>query len=86
MCEQEDRVGLVTIVDHILPAKEFPELFWKRENWQGLCDFHDGIKQRMESLARKTGRLQDLKFWCEAVENRPREVWAGPGGTNLRAE
>jgi 5-methylcytosine-specific restriction endonuclease McrA len=78
MCEQEGRVGLVAVVDHIKPAKEFPELFWERKNWQGLCEYHDGIKQRMEILARKTGQLDLLPLWCSSVEARPREIQIAP--------
>jgi hypothetical protein len=40
----------------------------------------------MEQLARETGQLEMLPFWCEAIENRPREISAIPpelwGGRN----
>ena len=40
LCALHERVGFfvdATELDHIIPAKKAPELFWDRNNWQGLC-------------------------------------------------
>lgn len=37
------------VVDHIIPHRGDPELFWDQRNWQTLCpDHHDIVKQREE--------------------------------------
>lgn len=40
---------LATVVDHIIPHKGNPRLFWDRANWQPLCTpCHSREKQRQE--------------------------------------
>ena len=50
LCEECLRHGIATpatVVDHIIPHRGDPKLFWERSNWQALCKkCHD----------RKTGR------------------------------
>lgn len=71
-CAQEGNdAGLVDVVDHIKPRREYPDLKYVWKNLQGLCRRHDGLKARMEAYARETGQLEALPFWCEAIENRP---------------
>ncbi|ECT1023834.1 HNH endonuclease, partial [Salmonella enterica] len=68
MCQEQGRVVLATVVDHIKPHRlkeallsekpvaiaQAQKLFWDRKNWQGLCkSHHDSTKQRME----KSGRI-----------------------------
>lgn len=36
-CMREERVEPATELDHIIPHCGDMELFWDRENWQGLC-------------------------------------------------
>ncbi|EJZ7017196.1 HNH endonuclease [Salmonella enterica] len=70
MCQEQGRVVLATVVDHIKPhrLKEAlrskdpasialaQKLFWDRKNWQGLCKpHHDSTKQRMEKSGRIVG-------------------------------
>ncbi len=53
MCEDEGRVTAATIVDHIVPHRGSPDLFWNRDNWQSLCKpHHDGEKRRIEQSER----------------------------------
>jgi 5-methylcytosine-specific restriction protein A len=42
------------LVDHIIPHKGNPDLFWdKDKNWQSLCAHcHNSTKQRLERTAR----------------------------------
>jgi 5-methylcytosine-specific restriction endonuclease McrA len=38
-----------SVVDHVIPHKGDPRLFWHRANWQPLCQpCHDRHKQRQE--------------------------------------
>jgi 5-methylcytosine-specific restriction endonuclease McrA len=38
-----------TVVDHIVPHRGDPKLFWDRKNWQSLCaHHHNGAKQSQE--------------------------------------
>lgn len=36
-CTRKGRVVVATDLDHITPHKGDMDLFWSRENWQGLC-------------------------------------------------
>lgn len=38
LCEAEGVTRLATLVDHIIPHKGDPVLFWDKKNWQSLCD------------------------------------------------
>ena len=75
-CDQEGKDSLVDRVDHILPRREYPHLKFEWSNLQGLCTHHDNLKQAMEVHARATGQLEQLPFWCEAIENRPAQFRA----------
>lgn len=37
MCQANGLIQLAEVVDHIKPAKHFPELFWDESNHQSLC-------------------------------------------------
>jgi 5-methylcytosine-specific restriction protein A len=41
-----------TVADHILPAREYPELKWKLDNLQGLCRSCHNKKTISETRAR----------------------------------
>ena len=46
LCERQGRDTLAVLVDHINPHEENYDLFWDRDNWQGLCaSCHSGIKR-----------------------------------------
>jgi 5-methylcytosine-specific restriction protein A len=48
-CQANGFVTAVAVVDHIEPHKGDRSLFWKRDNWQGLCwDCHRRIKSVLE--------------------------------------
>jgi 5-methylcytosine-specific restriction enzyme A len=48
-CQQRGPMTLATIVDHVVPHRGDPDLFWDRSNWQPLCKaHHDRDKQRQE--------------------------------------
>lgn len=36
-CAARGRTTLATVVDHIVPARHRPELFWDAANWQAMC-------------------------------------------------
>jgi 5-methylcytosine-specific restriction endonuclease McrA len=45
-----------TVVDHITPHQNNPELFWQEENHQPLCKHcHDSHKQRFEKSGAVVG-------------------------------
>ena len=39
-----------TDVDHIVPHRGDPVLFWDRGNWQALCHRHHSIKTRTQDM------------------------------------
>jgi hypothetical protein len=78
-CVQEGNDAvLADVVDHIKPRREYPQLTHVWKNLEGLCRLHDGLKARMENYARETKQLEQLPFWCEAIENRPKAVMTIP--------
>ena len=40
MCRKEEKFIKATVVAHIIPHMEEPELFWNWTNWQPLCKKH----------------------------------------------
>ena len=60
MCLEEGTETLAVEVDHIIPHKGDPVLFWDTKNWQGLCKFHhQSIKARMERGGKRIGNRMD---------------------------
>jgi len=54
MCERDGRVQGASVVDHRIPHKGDPVLFWDESNWQSLCkSHHDSQKQREEMRGRR---------------------------------
>lgn len=49
-CERDGHVTLATVVDHIIPHRGDPRLFWDENNHQGLCNPHHGRKTAGETL------------------------------------
>lgn len=48
-CRESEDITIADVVDHIVPHKGDPALFWDPSNLQGLCkSHHDGRKQREE--------------------------------------
>lgn len=48
-CLKQGKHTPATVVDHIIPHKDNPDLFWDESNWQSLCHkCHASIKQREE--------------------------------------
>lgn len=41
-CREKGKLTPATVVDHIIPHRGDPVLFWDEKNWQSLCkDCHD---------------------------------------------
>ena len=53
-CEKVGRTTAAKVVDHIVPHRGDMVLFWKRENWQPLCEPHHSEKT-MRELAGSAG-------------------------------
>ena len=47
-CMKEGRYTKATDVDHIVPHRGDPALFWDEDNWQALCHRHHSVKTRRE--------------------------------------
>ena len=43
---KEGRYTRATDVDHIVPHRGDPALFWDEDNWQALCHRHHSVKTR----------------------------------------
>ncbi|MGD9879010.1 MAG: HNH endonuclease [Hyphomicrobiaceae bacterium] len=70
-CLARDRTTLATVVDHIVPHRGDPELFWRQNNWQPLCLIcHDAIKQAEE----KGGHMRGCDV--NGVPLDPSHPWA----------
>lgn len=55
MCEAKGRVTAAAVVDHRIPHRGDPVLFWDESNWSALCKpHHDSDKQ----MAEKSGRVR----------------------------
>jgi 5-methylcytosine-specific restriction protein A len=50
-CLKNGRHTPSEVVDHIIPHKGDPNLFWDVENWQGLCVVCHNIKSAKEKAA-----------------------------------
>jgi 5-methylcytosine-specific restriction enzyme A len=73
MCQQQGRITPATVVDHIVPHRLDPALFWDRANWQSLCaPCHDGPKHSQEV----TGRVRGADK--HGVPLDPAHHWATP--------
>lgn len=44
MCLAAGTIEAATVVDHIIPHKGDDKLFWRRSNWQPLCETHHNEK------------------------------------------
>jgi len=42
-CRMEGRIEVATVVDHIVPHRGDPTLFWDEANWRALCRGHHDI-------------------------------------------
>lgn len=47
-CLKEGRYVRATVVDHIVPHRGDPKLFWDQSNWRPLCKRHHDVKTGRE--------------------------------------
>ncbi len=47
-CEKQSRLTAASIVDHIIPHRGDPRLFYDQTNWQPLCKSHHDAKTATE--------------------------------------
>ncbi|MBI1189025.1 MAG: HNH endonuclease [Alphaproteobacteria bacterium] len=74
-CLREGRVTEAKVVDHKVPHKNDPILFWDSKNWQPLCKpCHDSVK-RAEELSGKV-RGADI----DGMPLDPSHPWAKARG------
>ena len=43
-CKKQGRYKKATVVDHVIPHRGEPKLFWDSSNWQALCKYHHDKK------------------------------------------
>lgn len=55
-CQSEGKLVPATVVDHIVPHRGDPHLFWDEGNWQSLCKSCHDTKTMTED------RYQDFKY------------------------
>lgn len=48
-CKEQDKVTAAEVVDHIVPHKGDPDLFWDQTNWQALCETCHNTKTYQEN-------------------------------------
>ena len=53
-CAKEGRTVAAQVVDHIVPHRGDPALFWDRTNWQGLCKSHHSRDKQAEERGGRT--------------------------------
>ena len=55
-CLAEGKYVKATVVDHIVPHRGDPGLFWDEDNWQALCKKHHDTKTMTED------RYQEYRY------------------------
>jgi 5-methylcytosine-specific restriction enzyme A len=73
MCERmtPPRITAACVVDHRIPHRGDPRLFWDRSNWQALCKLHhDSDKQALEKSGHAPQQI--------GLDGFPIEAPAGP--------
>lgn len=74
-CAEAVRCGfddvMAEVVDHILPAADFPHLRLEWSNLQSASRIFHGRKTALEEHARQTGQLMLLPMWMARPETRP---------------
>lgn len=55
-CQKEGKYVRATVVDHIVPHRGDPVLFWDESNWQPLCKHHHDSKTMTED------RYQEYRY------------------------
>ena len=56
LCQAEGRTVQAQVVDHIIPHKGDPTLFWDPSNWQPLCKSHHSRDKQAEERGFKARR------------------------------
>ena len=51
VCQRYARKKPATVLDHIRPHRDDPDLFWGVDNWQALCKYHHDQKTATEDGA-----------------------------------
>jgi 5-methylcytosine-specific restriction enzyme A len=54
-CRDQGRLTVATVVDHIVPNRSDPALFWDRSNWQPICKPHHESASAAASLIDEGG-------------------------------
>ena len=60
MCDARGIVAAASVVDHVVPHKDDPVLFWDEANWQPLCKALPRLAQADARAARQGGAAREL--------------------------
>jgi 5-methylcytosine-specific restriction enzyme A len=73
-CQANGVIVPATMVDHVVPHKGNPDVFWNKADWQSLCDWcHKAIKASVEySWLNKQATIASLRL------NRKHPDWRAP--------
>jgi 5-methylcytosine-specific restriction protein A len=70
LCATAGRVAGATVVDHIVPHKGDPKLFWDRKNWQPACKpCHDAKTAREDGGFGRAALLRTAEAIVEHGED-----------------
>jgi 5-methylcytosine-specific restriction enzyme A len=71
-CYFRGRLTAATMVNHVIPIQDAPELRLDKRNLSSVCkDHHDTVIRDLERLARKMDDVELLRFWLEDPSTRP---------------
>jgi HNH endonuclease len=70
-CDQDGRVTLADLVDHIIPVRDRPDLVHDWKNIWSLCTHCHGRKYALEEWARTHDQIELLPLWVKNPETRP---------------
>jgi len=73
-CEQDGRIELAVLVDHMIPVRHSEERRLDRENLWSLCSQCHGWKYRLERYAEAAHKVGHLIEWCRHPEKRPKSL------------
>lgn len=63
-----------TVVDHVMPHRGDPKLFWNRSNWKGLCaTCHSRWKQSTERALRAGRPIKGCDIYGRPLD--PNHAW-----------
>ena len=73
-CEEDGKVTLATVVNHIIPHRGDETLFWDMDNWQPVCKKHHD-----STIAQEEARNAKIGGDSSGNPTDPNHHWYGRG-------